>query len=76
MLKYLKYAENLKNKKFGEAFGPGDEQKLMIRETGKDFEAFAGRTLRELDDLAKEIMETEMSGKDRPENAKAKRGTA
>ncbi|MFH1544759.1 MAG: nucleotidyl transferase AbiEii/AbiGii toxin family protein [archaeon] len=54
MLKYLKYGENLKNKKFEEEFRLGEEERLMIEETGKGFEKFASKTLKELNELAEE----------------------
>ncbi len=54
MLKYLKYGENLKNKKFEEKFRLGEEEHLMIAEPGKGFEKFASKTLRELNKLAEE----------------------
>ncbi len=54
MLKYLKYGENLKNKKFEEKFRLGEEERLMIEEPGKGFEKFASKTLRELNELAEE----------------------
>ncbi len=57
MLKYLKYGENLKNKKFEEEFGLGEEEHLMIEEAGKGFEKFANKTLRELNKLAEEARE-------------------
>jgi len=55
MLKYLKYGENLKNKKFEEKFKLGEEERLMIEETDKKFEKFADKTLKELNELAEEI---------------------
>jgi len=55
MLKYLKYAENLKNKEFDKHFAIGNEQTLLIKPLEKQFEAFANKTLRELNELAEEI---------------------
>jgi predicted nucleotidyltransferase component of viral defense system len=55
MLRYLKYGENLKNKKFDGAFRIGDEQRLVIMNLDKGFESFAAKTLRELNELAEEI---------------------
>jgi len=55
--KYLKYADNLKNKKFEEKFKLGEEERLMIEETGKGFGGFAKKTLGELNELAGEIRE-------------------
>jgi len=57
MLKYLKYADNLKNKKFEEDFRLGEEEHLMVEETGRGFGGFAKKTLRELNELAEEIRE-------------------
>ncbi|MFH1664128.1 MAG: nucleotidyl transferase AbiEii/AbiGii toxin family protein [archaeon] len=54
MLKYLKYGENLKNKKFEEKFKLGEEERLMMEETGRGFETFADKTLKELNELAEE----------------------
>jgi len=54
MLKYLKYWENLKNKKFQEKYGIVEEERLMIEETGKGFEEFAEKTLKELNKIAEE----------------------
>ncbi len=54
MFKYLKYADNLKNKKFEEKFKLGEEERLMIEETSKGFEKFANKTLKELNELAEE----------------------
>lgn len=54
MLKYLKYGENLKNKKFEEKFRLGEEERLMAGDTGKGFEKFADKTLKELNELAEE----------------------
>ena len=51
MLKYLKYGENLKNKKFEEEFKIGEEQRLIVTKAGKDFEKFAKNALKELDAL-------------------------
>jgi len=55
MLKYLKYGENLKNKKFEEKLKLGEEERLMIEEPDKGFENFANKTLKELNELAEEI---------------------
>ncbi|MCX6802696.1 MAG: nucleotidyl transferase AbiEii/AbiGii toxin family protein [Candidatus Diapherotrites archaeon] len=55
MFKYLKYAENLKNKKFEEEFKIGEEQRLIVEQPGKDFEKFAKKTLKELNELAEEM---------------------
>ncbi len=55
MFKYLKYADNLKNKKFEEKFRLREEERLMIEETSKGFEKFANKTLKELNELAEEI---------------------
>ncbi|MDO8538000.1 MAG: nucleotidyl transferase AbiEii/AbiGii toxin family protein [archaeon] len=55
MLKYLKYAENLQNKHFEEKFELEKEQNLMIKKPAKDFEAFANKTLKELNKLAEEL---------------------
>ena len=55
MLKYLKYAENLKNKHFEEKFDLEKEQNLMVKRPRKDFEAFANNTLKELNELAEEF---------------------
>jgi len=57
MFKYLKYADNLKNKKFEEKFKLGEEERLMIEETSKGFGGFAKKTLGELNELAGEIRE-------------------
>ncbi len=55
MLKYLKYWENLKNKKFEEEFKAGEEKQLIIKEISKDFSKFAETNLKELNKLAEEI---------------------
>ncbi|HLD59246.1 MAG TPA: nucleotidyl transferase AbiEii/AbiGii toxin family protein [archaeon] len=55
MLKYLKYAENLKNKHFDENFRFVEEQSLVVKQLGKDFEKFAQKTLKELNELAEEM---------------------
>ena len=55
MFKYLKYADNLKNKKFEEEFKIGEEERLMIKETSKGFGKFSEKTLKELNELAEEI---------------------
>jgi len=55
MLKYLKYKENMKNKKFEEKFRIGEEQKLLIKKPDKNFEKFANKTLKELNKIAEEI---------------------
>lgn len=55
MLKYLKYKENLKNKKFEEKFRIGEEERLITKKISKDFEKFAVKTLKELNQLAEEI---------------------
>jgi len=55
MLKYLKYAENLKHKHFDENFKLGEGQNLLVKQPGKDFEKFAGKTIRELNELAEEF---------------------
>jgi len=54
MLKYLKYGENLKNKKFEEKLKLGEEERLMIEDPNKGFEEFANKTLKELNELAEE----------------------
>ncbi|MFH1588663.1 MAG: hypothetical protein ABIA76_04985, partial [Candidatus Diapherotrites archaeon] len=59
MFKYLKYKENMKNKKFEEKFKIGEEELLMIEEVGKGFNKFAEKTLKELNELAEEIREKE-----------------
>lgn len=55
MLKYLKYADNLKNKQFDENFKLGEEQNLIVKQPSKDFEKFAKKTLKELNELANQI---------------------
>ncbi len=55
MFKYLKYADNLKNKKFEEEFRLGGEEHLMIEEVGAGFGKFAEKTLKELNELAEQI---------------------
>jgi predicted nucleotidyltransferase component of viral defense system len=55
MLDFEKYGENLKNKVFEEKFNIGDEQSLILSPLGKDFESFANNTLKELNDLVKEV---------------------
>ncbi len=55
MFKYLKYEDNLKNKKFEEEFRLREEERLMIEEASKDFEKFTKKTLKELNELAEEI---------------------
>lgn len=44
MLKYLKYGENLKNKKFEEKFKLGEEERLMITVPGKGFGGICGQS--------------------------------
>ncbi|HLC79069.1 MAG TPA: nucleotidyl transferase AbiEii/AbiGii toxin family protein [archaeon] len=55
MLKYLKYAENLKNKKFPEKLDFGAETGLIITALPKGFDKFARKTLKELNKLAEWI---------------------
>ena len=55
MLRYLKYAEHLKQKHFDENFKLGEEQTLLIKKPGKDFEKFAVETIKELNELAEEF---------------------
>lgn len=55
MLKYLKYSQNLKDKKFEEKFNTGQEENLLITPLGKDFTEFAEKTLKQLNKLIKEI---------------------
>jgi len=55
MLKYLKYGENLKNKKFEKEFRIGEEQRLAIKQMDKGFEKFAVKTLKELNEVAEEF---------------------
>ncbi len=55
MLRYLKYAENLKHKRFDENFKLGEEQNLLINQPGKEFEKFAVETIEELNELAEEF---------------------
>jgi len=55
MLRYLKYAEHLKNKQFDENFKLGEEQNLLTKQPGKDFEKFAIETVKELNELAEEF---------------------
>ena len=55
MLKYLKYAENLKNKEFDEKFVLGEEQRLMVKQPGKDFGEFSLEAIKELNRIAKEF---------------------
>lgn len=55
MLSYLKYRQNLENKQFAEKIGFSEEQLLSIQPAGKDFDAFANKTLRQLNALAEEI---------------------
>lgn len=55
MLRYLKYAEHLKNKQFEQSFKLGTEQALIVKQLGKDFERFAEKTLKELNELAEEF---------------------
>ena len=55
MLRYLKYAEHLKHKHFDENFKLGEEQNLLVKQPGKDFEKFAVETVKELNELAEEF---------------------
>ena len=55
MLKYLKYKENLENKKFEEKFRLDEEEWIVIEEPGKDFEKFVVKTAKELNELAEEF---------------------
>ena len=55
MLRYLKYAEHLKHKHFDENFKLGEEQNLLVKQPGKDFEKFAAETIKELNELAEEF---------------------
>ena len=55
MLRYLKYEENLRNKKFEEGLKIGKEKHLVINEIDKDFKKFSQDTLRELNELADEL---------------------
>ena len=55
MLKYLKYAENLKKKDFEESFKLGEEKRLMLEGLDEGFEAFAKKTVKELNELAEDI---------------------
>ena len=55
MLRYLKYAEHLKHKHFDENFKLGEEQNLLVKQPGKDFEKFAIETIKELNELAEEF---------------------
>ncbi len=55
MLRYLKYAEHLKQKHFDENFRLGEEQNLLAKQPGKDFEKFAAETIKELNNMAEEF---------------------
>ena len=55
MLRYLKYAEHLKQKHFDENFKIGEEQNLLVEQQGKDFEKFAIKTINELNEIAQEF---------------------
>jgi predicted nucleotidyltransferase component of viral defense system len=55
VLRYLKYAEHLKHKRFDESFKLGEEQNLLVKQPGKDFEKFAVETIKELNELAEEF---------------------
>ena len=55
MLRYLKYAEHLKHKRFDENFKLGEEQNLLVKQPGKDFERFALETIKELNELVEEF---------------------
>lgn len=55
MLRYLKYAEHLKQKRFEKDYELGEEQYLLIKQPGKDFEEFAKNALKELDELAEAV---------------------
>jgi len=55
MLRYLKYGENLKNKKFEEELEVGEGQRLVIKALNKGFKKFSQDTLRELNELADEL---------------------
>ena len=55
MLRYLKYGENLKNKKFEEELKIEEEKHLVINELDKDFKKFSQDSLRELNELADEL---------------------
>ncbi len=55
MLRYLKYAEHLKHKHFDENFKLGEEQNLLVKQPGKDFEEFAVETIKELNEIAEEF---------------------
>ncbi|HIH10176.1 MAG TPA: nucleotidyl transferase AbiEii/AbiGii toxin family protein [Candidatus Diapherotrites archaeon] len=55
MLKYLKYKENLKKKKFEGQFTLGTEEKLMLTKPDTNMQQFADMTLQELSRLAQEV---------------------
>lgn len=55
MLRYLKYAEHLTHKHFDENFKIGEEQNLLVKQPGKNFEKFADKTIKELNELAEEF---------------------
>ncbi len=55
MLRYLKYAEHLRHKRFDENFRLGEEQNLLVKQPGKGFEKFATESIQELNELAEEF---------------------
>jgi predicted nucleotidyltransferase component of viral defense system len=62
MLKYSKYDVNLKNKKFEGVYSIGDEEELMLKPLGNDFEKFAKDVFNELDILVYEVKKRQIKG--------------
>ncbi len=75
MLKYLKYAENLQQKKFDSTFDLGAEEALLIEKPGKDFEKFMQTALKELNELADETREVAKHPKNLKEDLEFARRT-
>ncbi len=57
MLSYLKYRENLKNRNFEDSFELGEERRLLIGKHDDGFGPFAKKTLKQLNEIAREVEE-------------------
>jgi predicted nucleotidyltransferase component of viral defense system len=62
MLDFSKYQENLNNKNF-EKFVIGNEQTLLLKPIEKDFNVFANKTIKELNELVNDIRELKKEGR-------------